>query len=544
MAWDDVAAVRDLDLAERADQQYMASQEVLVRYWDKWLQEVGEEHNYSSLEITRIRNGAGGLKMSIPRADMVYYDHIFANEDGADATIPITVNTQAYRWDGYITKASIVRDENGVETVDIEAIHCWQHIATTACWASPFAPILAQFPRHMILFGPAITVSLLYLTVNLIRLQASFWSIPDRWLDAPDWAQVGNALWPICVVPVDTLRDTSPWRAASARFDMADQLILPMLEDTGVHLDAFFYLPEEDEQPAPEWYYLDRPTVVIKAVDKSGVVGPSGTLLDGFVRMLEEWVDDGTPVRYPSFNSQTEYEAVYASSGPLGTTRYFPHIWYLPGEYSGIGASEVALHKPLAQNVIVGGKSPGWVNAAIEIAMKNLLAWLGLLIGIPGLDSLYQGQLDDVFLAWMSYEDAGRTERSGPFGFQEHVVTGSSKAFTLDGVMTGRRGLHTTRGYTSQKVSVGDGSPYKVGQDFDLGDQIGFVIGAQAFADYVTEMTFRDDRKTAARWELTVGDGADEEDSLVKAWDRMAQMAQVLKTLATDVGADLDLLIF
>src|SRR5690606_33309259 len=153
-------------------------------------------------------------------------------------------------------------------------------------------------------------------------------------------------------------------------------------------------------------------------------------------------------------------------------------------------------------------------------------------------------QLDDVFLAWASYEDAGRTERSGPFGFQEHVVTNSSKAFTLDGVMTGRQGLHTTRGYVSQKVSVGDGSPYLIGKDFDLGDQIGFVIGDQAYADYVSEMTFRDDRKTAARWELTVGDGSDEEDSLVKAWDRMGQMAQMLKTLATDVGADLDLLIF
>ncbi|WP_433597928.1 phage tail protein [Nocardia sp. CA-135953] len=544
MAWDHKAAARRLDLLERADQAYAADQTVLVRYWDKFLQEVGEEGAYSSLQFTRTKNTAGGLKMSIPREDMVHYAHIFQNPDGADATIPITVNTRAYRWDGYITKASVVRDENGTETVDIEAIHCWHHIATTACWASPFAPILAQFPRHMILFGPACTISLLYLAVNLIRLQAAFWTIPDRWLDAPDWAQVGNALWPIAVVPVDVLRDTSPWRAASARFDTADQLILPMLEDTGVMLDAFFYLPDEDEQPAPEWYYLDRPTVVIKAVDKSGVTGPTGTLLDGLVRMVEEWVDDTTPVRYPAFNAQSEYEAVYSSTGPLGTVRTFPWVWYLEGEYSGIGASEVALHKPLATSVIVGGKSPGWVNAAIEIAMKNLLAWIGLLIGLPGLDSLYQGQLDDVFLAWMNYEDAGRTQRAGPFAFREHVVTNSSKAFTLDGVMTGRRGLHQTRGYTSKKASVGDGAPYLVGKDFDLGDQIGFALGDQAFTDYVTELTFTDDRKTPARWDIKVGDGSDEEDSLVKAWGRLGQMAQAVRTLFTDVGADLDLIIF
>lgn len=544
MVWDHAAATRRLDLVARADQAYTTDQTTLVRYWDKYLQEVGEEHNYTSLEFTLTKNSAGGLKMTIPRVDMVNYDHIFENPDGADATIPITVNTRAYRWDGYITKASLNTDDNGVEMVDIEAIHCWQHIATTACWASPFAPILAQFPRHMITFGPIRTISALYLVCNLIRLQANFWSIPDKWLDAPDWVAVGNALWPICIVPVDVLTDTSPWRAASARFDMADQLLVPLQEDTGVMMTARFYLPEEDEQPAPEWYFLDRPTVVIELVDKSGVVGPTGTLIDGFVRMLEEFVDDTTPVRYPAFNSSSEYEAVYSTSGPLGTVRAFPWVWYLPGEFSGLGASEIALHKPLAQNVIVGGKSPGWVNAAIEIAMKNLLAWLGLLVGIPGLDSLYQGQLDDVFLAWMSYEDQGRTSRSGPFGFQEHVVTNSSKAFTLDGVMTGRKGLHDTRGYVAKKASVGDGAPYFVGKDFGLGDQIGFVIGNQAFTDYVSELTFHDDRKTAARWEITVGDGSDEEDSVVKAWARMGQMAQAIKTLATDVGADLDLLIF
>lgn len=544
MAWDHSAAVRRLDLAERVDQEYIADQTVLVRYWNKWMEEVGEEHNYTSLEFTLVKNSAGGLKMSIPKDDMIHYDHFFNNADGEDATIPITVNTKAYRWDGYVTKAALMRDENGIETVDIEAIHAWNHIATTCCWASPFAPILAQFPRHMISFGPIRTIGAVYLTCNLIRLQANFWSLPDRWLDAPDWAQVGNALWPIAIVPVDVFTDTSPWRAASARFDMADQLLVPLLEDTGVMLTARFFLPDEDEQPAPEWYYLDRPTVILEFVDKSGVVGPTGTLIDGFVRMIEEFVDDTTPVRYPAFNSTTEYEAVYASSGPLGTVRAFPHVWYLPNEYSGLGAAEIALHKPLAQNVIVGGKSPGWVNAAIEIAMKNLLAWLGLLIGLPGLESLYQGQLDDVFLAWMSYEDAGRTERSGPFGFQEHVVTGSSKAFTLDGVMTGRKGLHDTRGYVAKRASVGDGTPYLVGKDFGLGDQIGFVLGDQAFSDYVTELTFRDDRKTASTWEITVGDGSDEEDSVVKAWARMGQVAQAIKQLATDVGADLDLLIF
>ncbi|OBA62183.1 phage tail protein [Nocardia sp. 852002-20019_SCH5090214] len=543
-AWNDAAEARRMDALELADQAYRTDQTALVRYYDKFLQEVGEEGAYTSLEFSIKKNAAGGLKMSVPRADMVHFDHFFKNPDGADATIPITVTTAAYRWDGFVTRAALIRDENGVETVDIEAIHVWQVIAAIALWASPFAPFLAQFPRHMVLAAPLQSLIAIYLACNLIRLQMPLWSLPANWLDAPEWAQTG-ALWPIALVPVWIPTDTSVWRAASARFDMADQLFEPLLDGTGVMLTARFFLPEDgDEQPAPEYYYLDRPTVVIGTEDKSGSVGPSGTMFDGVVKFIEEFVDDTTLVRYPDFNAQSEYESVYGYSGPLGTFRGLPHVWYLEGEYSGIGESELAVHKPTATKVIVGGKSPGWVNAGIEIAMKNLLAWLGLLIGVPGLDSLYQGQLDDVFLAWWVWEDQERTQRAGPFAFNELVVTNSSKAATLDGVMAGRKGLHDSRGYVSKKVSVGDGAPYLIGKDFTLGDQIGFQVGDQLFTDYITEMTFTDDRQKGARWELQIGDGADDEDSMIKAWARMQKMAQAIHDISTDVGADLDLLIF
>ena len=543
-AWNARAEARRMDALEHADQAYMADQTTLVRYFDKYLQEVGEEGAYSSVQFAVRKNAAGGLKMSIPRADMVHFDHIFRNPDGENATIPLTVTTKAYRWDGFITRAALLRDEDGTETVDIEAIHCWQHIAAIALWASPFAPILAQYPRHMVLACPLRSMFAIFMACNLIRLQNSLWSLPANYLDAPEWAQMGS-LWPIALQPVDIISDTSVWRAGSARFDMADQFFAPLLDGTGVNVWAKFFLPEDgDDQPAPDYYYLDKPTIVIGSDDRSGVVGPSGTLLDGIVTFFEEFVDDTTLVRYPNFNAQSEYEAVYGYSGPLGTFRGLPWVWYLEGEYSGIGESELAVHFPTATKVIVGGKSPGWVNAGIEIAMKNLLAWLGLLIGVPGLDSLYQGQLDDVFLAWMSYSDAGRTEAAGPFAFNELVVTNSSKAFTLDGVMTGRKGLHDSRGYVSKKVSVGDGSPYLIGRDFGLGDQIGFEVGDQLFTDYVTEMTFTDDRDGGARWDLTIGDGSDDEDSLVKAWERMGVMSQAIHDIATDVGADLDLIIF
>ncbi|WP_280410684.1 phage tail protein [Nocardia asiatica] len=540
--WDHAAEARRMDRLERADQEFRREQSCLVRYHDKFLQEVGEEGDYQSLQFTLKKFGAGGLKMICP-PDMLHYDHIFRNPDGEDATIPITVNVPGKRWDGYITRAARVRDENGVESVDIEAIHCWNHYPTTCMFPSPFAPILAQLPRHMIGFGPVLSLWAIYYACNLIRQQSL--AFPQTWNDAPEWART-DALWPIALVPVDVLTDTSPWRAAKARMDPGDQLFGPLIDGTGVMLTARFFLPEDgDPQPAPDWYYLDRPTVVLEGLDYSGVTGPTGTLLDGILTWFEEWIDDTTPIRYPNFDAQSEYEDVYGNVGPFGTYRGLPWVWFFEGEYSGIGPSEVAIHKPTAIDVIVGGKSPGWVNAGIEFAMKNLLAWIGLVTGFPGLDALYRGQLDNVFLAWFVWRDAGRAERAGPFAPKEIYITGSDKAFTLDGVMAGKQGLHQTRGYTSQKVSVDPlAGPYTFGQDYDIGHQVGFRLGEQIFTDFVEEATWTDDRTTALRLELVIGDGSDEEDATVAAWNRMGVLAGAVKQLFTDVGADLDLLIF
>lgn len=540
--WDGHVETRRMDALRKQEQDAWRDQRAVVRYYDKWMNEVGEEGRYLSLTFSQVKNGAGGLKMTLP-PDTVHYDHLFRNPDGEDATIPLTAETPGQRWDGFVTRAAEVVDERGNKTIEVEAIHCWQHIATTVCYASPFAPLFAQWPRHWFMFGGVRTIIHLTLIANYLRRQA-FWSA-DQWNGAPDWAEVGSIAWPIAVGGINVLTDTSPFGAISVRFEHADQVFTPLLKDNGVCLTAQFFLPDmDDEQPDPEWFYLDRPTVYVTTVDKSNVVGATGTLLDGITRFFEGFFDDGvTPIRYPDYSVSGDYEQAYANT-PLGNRRYFPWIWYMEGEYSGLGASEIAIHKPLATHVIVGGKSPGWVNASIEFALKNALAWLGLLIGLPGLDALYSGQLDDVFLAFAEYADQGRIQRAGPFAFQEHCVTNSAKAYTLDGLMTGRHGLHDTRGYTSHKVTVQDNAPYILGPnaDFWIGDQIGFKVGDAIFVDYVTEATYVDDRSTPGHWEITVGDGADEEDSLVKAWSRMGQLAAAIKEVFTDVGADLDLL--
>ena len=538
--WNGHAESRRMDALFRAEQDEQRDPQAYVRFWNKFMVEEGVERSYEQLQHSKKKNATGALAMTLPR-DTLFYDHLFNNPDGEDAMIPITSDTPGDRWSGKVDRCAVLRDENGVETIEVSALHDWNHVATTCLWSSPYAPLLAQLPRHDIKFGGAASVVTQYLASNLSRLQLGYWTAPVNWAGKPkEWVDFGSALFPIAVVPVNPFTDTSRFVGGSARFDMASPFIDQFLKDAGLVLEAEMFLPDEDEQPAPEWFYLDRPTIVLRVRDESAVTGPTGTLLDGIISFFEDFLDDGvTPVRYPNFGSEMDYEDVYVT-GALGTKKAYPWIWYFDGEYSGIGQSEIAIHKPLATDILVGGRSPSYVNAAIEIGIKNMLAWLGLLVGIPGLDSLYRGQLDDVFFAFNMTRNSGRVQRAGPYAWREHFVTGSEKAFTLDGVMASQQGQFDTRGYTSHKATIEDNAPYTYGRHMQVGSQIGFVVGDLIFTDYISEATYTDTRTSAASWQLTVGNGSDEEDSVTKGWNRKGQLAQVVATLSKDVGMEAD----
>lgn len=524
MQWDAKAAARRMDEAYLAEQEQWRAPAAYVRVWDKHMVEQGVAGDYLFEQHTKRKNKVGAFAMTLPH-DTHLRDHFFNNPDGEDAMIPITVDTEGDRWSGKCDRVALLRDEAGVETIEVSALCDLNHVATTCLFASPWAPLYAQFPRHDIRIGPACSViGNGWLGDNILRQQ-----LPS-----------GSANWPIFVVPTDVWTDTSQWIGGSARFDMGFPFFDQFLKNSGVVIRADLFLPEEDEQPAPEWAWLDEPTIVIRLVDESNITGPTGTLLDGLISWFEDLLDDGTtPVRYPNFDSEIEYENVY-QDGFLGTKRKWPWIWYHKSEYDGLGESEIALHKPMATHVYVGGRSPSYVNAAIEIAIKNMLAWLGTLIAVPGLDALYRGQLDDVFFAFDVGVDRGRVERAGPYAWKDHFVSGSEKAFTVDGQMAKLQGLHDTRGYTSHRVTVIDCQPYIYGLHYKVGQQIGFALDDLIFMDYVEECTHTDDRQNAARLELVIGDGSDEEDPTVKGWSRMGQIAQVVSTLAKDVGMEAD----
>ncbi|QIG58696.1 minor tail protein [Gordonia phage DatBoi] len=556
--WNPQAAasyLREHDIEETAE---LLDPMVEVRIFDKWYDLAEFAQDYLDLEFSFKRNGTGALAITLP-GDSSVRDHIFNNPDGADAIIPMIVDTAGAQWSGQIDTAAIVLDDDGVETIEITALHDWEWCNRVAMWPSPGAPLEVQFPKRMIGIGPAATIIKTFYRANLLRLQLPLWRLPalnelfDREAFVPPGGTDRGLLglgdndpnFPVAVIPENPLLDTTKWCAVSARMQMGGELFEQVLKDSGLALVAKIWMPGEHEQPAPGHYTLTRPTILLDVEDHTGVTGPTGTVIDGmlwwFTELLEDMVTEVLSLSDPEHGDLVVDDDLGQISKWLGIRKKRPDVVWRDGQYSGIVSGQVTVHKPMARDIIVGGRSPGWVNSLIDVGMSLLLNYVGILAGAPGLSSLYTGQFDDILLAYQRFTDAGRAKRAGPYLYHEHVVADASSAYTMDGTMSGRSGVWDTRGYVSRTVKVRDAAPYVFGKDYDIGHLVGYELDDVIWTDYVTEATFHDNREERAFWDITIGDGSDEESGSVRAHRKISGLFSIAKDLATDVGADLGL---
>lgn len=518
-----------------------------VRIMDKYCQLAEYANDYLEVEFDIQRNGAGAVSVVLP-GDTACREHIFRNPDGADAVVPIIIDTAAFQWTGQIDVASIVQDEDGIETVELTGIHDWDWCASVAMWPSPFAPLIAQFPKRMFGIGPTRSIIHTFYKANLLRQQLPLWRFPslDQLFDPSAWFNLGNANFPVAVAPINPLTDTSKWCAVSARMQMGSELFDQALKDSGVSLTVKLFIPGEHDQPFQQFFgNWDRPTLILDTEDHSGVVGPTGTVVDGLITWLGEMGEDvlGTilgsradPTAIVSDGDFVREDAIGNIQKLLGVTQDPPRAIWLDGQYTAVDSGRVDMHKPICRDVIVGGRSPGWVNSGIELGIKQLLSFAGTYLGVGGLDALYQGQLADVFMAWMRFTDPGRARRAGPYLKHERVVATGSAAYTASGYMEGMEALFDTRGYNSRTIKIRDGAPLWFGRDVKIGECCAYELDQILWCDYLTKATFRDSRDERSHWELTLGDGSAEESDGTKAHRKIAQLYGIAQDLATDIG--------
>lgn len=557
-------------------------QRPLIRLWDKDMHYVGQIAAERSVMCEEVMAEAGAGNIVIRRdnwlSNFILYDRR-VEEDLHVTLDPIPTQPDwRTRWGGKVIGVNAKRDKDGLHTVELEMVSNREHFSHVLAAANPiFAPEI-QLPKMWVLPWNCRTAISITLFINLARQFFPFLSIPTNIFNPGAWLGVGilqgldPLSWPIQIQFLNPLFDQSRFTILTSRWTDMQTVCAPLLEDAGCMVRAYTWLTEDKTSPHPELHLglkdipligpvlkqisdttglptdldeLVRPhrnAIIMAVEDKSGTTGPTGTLLDGPIKLIAATADDLiTEIIYPVDKNMDGATDPFFRKLAL-VAPHPPWVVFRDGEYSGIVESQRSLHACTAKTIMVGSKSPGWVNQLQTFAIKYALSELSAVIqaalpnppsvevtgwqnpGTPGLEEVYQGQLDDTLLAWQRFTDPVRAIRMGDFGFLEHFERGSGSAYTISGVLDIRTGHWKTRSYTSFKTTVRNGAPYLAGYDFALGDRLGFEMGNIIHVDQCTAIRYSWDDSQPIAVELLIGTGHEEEDPVMKATRTLASI--------------------
>jgi hypothetical protein len=438
-------------------------------------------------------------------------------EDEED--VHIVVNSGGKRWSGKCTGIVDEGTENGVEFVTIAFISEYEHVKKIICYCNPLLPPEFQYPKLFALACPSVTAVRSLMFLNLLRRFAPLWALPEDLFNPQNWAE--NLLpenWPIVVMPgKGLLLDTSMWTVVSTRFGNLHDVVAPTLADAGLQITATRWLPG-DAQPAPDHFILSKPTLLLDVIDKSGYVGPSGTILDGLLHFVQsvaaDMINEVNTITNPANPPENSIP------GFMGTTT-IPWVKFrnaLRIGKSGISSWRRTTHKATAGAIVTGGHSPDYINSGLKLLVNAVLGYIGAIFANPALGiGIFDSQITDVVLAFHRVTNPRKIAAMGIRGpsFGEHWEASGGTGFSLSALQSIRTGFWRTRAYTTYKFTAVNGAGgYWVGRHFDTGDRVSAEVGRKGklYIDRVHSLKLTWSRGQDPTWTISIGDDkADEQ---------------------------------
>ena len=532
----------------------------LIRIWDKEMRLVGRVAAPDSWECEEIAHDNGMARIEIvgKNNDWLRELLVFKTRPAEDLHVtidpdPAKPHDWRNRWGG---KVETITDEeaNGKPTVTtITAVSNRIHLQHIMLAAAPLLPHAVQLPKMFLWGGPCVTTCATATLINLFRIYTlnGYWPIPRNLFDPLSWInQINPTSWPVQVMPVRPAFDQSRWCTIGSRWKDAQTVLTPAMKDCGVICRAYTWLPGD---PPPYSHVfgdalgeLLKPTracVILSFEDQSGVTGPTGTAADGAINLFAATLDDLFTETLIAVDGDGDGETDPFIRKLLLVSPKRPPFVYRDSGYGSTTKRTMVIHKSKATTIVVGGRSPQWVNQAITWGIRYGLSQIATavsslpgapaqLTGSEGLDNLYQGQLDDTLLAFMPFVDPRRSAAVGSYARNEHFESPGGSAFTLSSIQTARAGWYATRPYTSFKFDVGDGSPFVLGEDITLGSRVSAERRGVIYTDQIMAIKRRGDRNSSGRPVISFGDDSREEDPVAQGFAAIANVANFSAMLA------------
>lgn len=411
-----------------------------------------------------------------------------------------------------------------------------------------YLPIQVQPFSHAVFVGPIVTVIENMISECALRIQAGIWEFVNNALSLnPDVrAWFGTILsaierdglsadtflemlkTPMYVVRTNPLLDGSPLVAKTVRMESCGTVIKDLTKAYGVDVSVSLWRPG-DPQP-DQWAGLTKPTYVVTVKDRSQVDGPTHTILDSIFKTTVDLGGSLGGIFEPIIQEVQSMPGVYTAPalGVDWTPPYAVIVAPEPGEDSPLVSCKVTDHTPKAWQIMIGGKSPKWLNDLINATLSWLIDSISIVLGFTGIPSnLLDGFMNDAFFAFQMIQHYGRRSQMGPMHPNIEVFIPTNAApYNVEAVFTFLTALFDTRGYTSAQAVLKNApyGPYALGRDIFKGGLVSLIypvpdgVGGfrwEMFTDYVENTPWRytpKDRELLVQ----IGDGKAEEAPIAK----------------------------
>lgn len=510
------AAIQDAD-----------NREVVVYISDKYWKRIGELGDRISLNAAKPRNAVPTAEIVLKGSD--YYKKYLRK--CRTEVVGIEIEVGNLKWACIVDTASY-KLQNRQKTVTAKCFGISEVLSYLLVWPNFLLPIQAQVPSHAVYLGPICSVIEIMIAEQAFRIQSGLWELVNNALSLnPDlrawfgtWLTSNGDLLtmlttPIYVVHHNPIFDPSPFIEGNFRMDTVQAAIDKLIKAYGVTVEVELWRPG-DPQP-DEWCTLKVPTYVVRVNDRSGVTGPTGTFIDGILTQvvnLQGGVLGG--VLDPFLNPDGEYapEGVFIAP-TIGVNFVKPWPVLIDHPNGPMESFEIVDHHPMGWQLVIGGKSPKWMNDLINSTLSWLLDSISIVLGVTGVPSnLLDGFLNDAFLAFQLIENFNRRVQMGPYAtrIEKFNPTGAAP-YNIDALFTFINMMWDTRGYRSAIATWRQGEPFYVGRDVFVGGLMSIIDDeGLMLTDYVESVTLTETRKDGVKVTAQIGDGKAEEAPLVK----------------------------
>ena len=512
------AAAKELARVKQSEQT-----EVVVSVYDKFWRRVGQVGDYIELSADIPRNATPTCDFVLKGGDgsltgpAAGDQHIPRLRRCREELVPVTVEVGPVRWAGFVdhTKYSY---KGGQRTLTANCLGIYDILNYIHVFPTWLLPIQAQPISHAVYIGPMVSVLESMIAEQSMRLQAALYEFVNQALSLnPDIrAWFGTVLrdnptgfqalkTPMYVVRTPFLKDTSMMVARTVRMEKIGAVIEDMTKAYGVDVRMDLWLPG-DPQP-DKWANLTHPTYVVTVKDRLPVTGPTKTILDSIIKTAVDVTGSFFGEIKGIVDQAPGAEGVFISR-LAGVDFEEPIAVLVDGPDTPMLEFDVDDYHPRGHTMILGGRSPTWVNNLINITLSWLLDSLMIFIGITGIPSnLLDGFLSDAFLAFQAIQLFDRRNDVGPYGRPENFLPTAAAPYNVEAIFSFINHIHDTRGWRAATAKFRNGKPYSLGKHFVPGGLMSIAHQDELYTDYVEHLFIRDNRDERAEIIVQIGDG-------------------------------------